>query len=330
MTRTTMTLRALACTQTLALVLSALPAYAQSTTPAPAAPAPVAPAPGDEVDQARQHFTQATKLYKDGDFDAALVQFERAYEVKPNYKVLYNIGQTYFQLREYVEARDAMQRYMKEGGAQIEGERLTQVQKDLADLEKRIATVTINVNVSDATVLVDGKKVGTTPLAAAVPVSEGQRTISIEAPNRGVMQRLLRVAGGENQTLNLTFEESPAAAAPVRTAPEPKQSHLGAGFWTTAIGAVVLGGGAGVTGFLALKSQSDNKDQQKELGVSASQLHDSDKKAHNLALTTDILTGAAVVCAGVATVIWLSTPSSHSTQVGVSVSPGQASLVGRF
>ena len=44
------------------------------------------------------------------------MQFERAYELKPNYKVLYNIGQTYFQLREYVEARDSMTRYVKEGG----------------------------------------------------------------------------------------------------------------------------------------------------------------------------------------------------------------------
>ncbi len=92
----------------------------------------------------------------------------------------------------------------------------------------------------------------------------------------------------------------------------------------------MLGGGAGVTGFLALKANSDNKDQRSSLNTSASQLHDSDKKAHNLALASDVLTGAAVVCAGVATVIWISTPSSHSTQIGVSVSPGQASLVGRF
>jgi len=316
--------RAFACLPMLTLVLATLPAHAESTA-ASAAPAAEG---GTDVEQARQHFTQATKLYKDGDFDAALVQFERAYEVKPNYKVLYNIGQTYFQLREYVEARDAMQRYVKEGGAQIEGERLTAVTKDLADLDKRIANVTVTVNVSDATVLVDGKKVGTTPLAGPVAVSEGQRTISVEAPNRGVLQRLVRVAGGEQQTLNLEFEEAPAAVAGQSNAPQ--QPHLGTGFWVTAIGAVVLGAGAGVTGYVALQAQSDNKDQQKAFGTTRSQLDDSNNRAKTFALTTDLLGGAAIVCAGVATVIWFSTPSSHSAQVGLNVGPSSASLVGSF
>ena len=112
MSRMAMNLRALAFSPTLALLFAALPAHAQGAVPAaaPTQPAPVAE--GNDVELARQHFSQATKLYKDGDFDAALVQFERAYEVKPNYKVLYNIGQTYFQLRQYVEARDAMQRFI--------------------------------------------------------------------------------------------------------------------------------------------------------------------------------------------------------------------------
>ncbi|MEO6600666.1 MAG: tetratricopeptide repeat protein [Polyangiaceae bacterium] len=322
-----MNLRALVFTPTLALLFAALPAQAQ-TSASVAAPTQADPATdGSEVELARRHFAQATKLYKDGDFDAALVQFERAYEVKPNYKVLYNIGQTYFQLRQYVEARDAMQRYVKEGGTQVEGERISAVTKDLADLEKRIAHVTVNVNAKDATVLVDGKKVGTTPLAGPIAMSEGQRTISVEAPNRGVLQRLVRVAGGEFQTLNLTVEE--AQVIVVHTKSDASPAHLGAVFWTSAIGAIVIGAGAGVTGYVALNAQHDNKDQQNELGVTPKQLGDTDKRAKNFALTTDILAGAAIVCAGVATVIWLSTPSSKS-QVGLTVTPSSANLVGRF
>jgi tetratricopeptide (TPR) repeat protein len=322
-----MNLRALAFSSTLALLLAALPAHAEV---APPAATPPQPATGEvnELELARQHFTQGTKLYKDGDFDAALVQFERAYEVKPNYKVLYNIGQTYFQLRQYVEARDAMQRYVKEGGAQLEGERLAAVTKDLADLEKRIANVTINVNVADATVLVDGKNVGKTPLPGPVPVSEGQRTISVEAPNRGVLQRLIRVAGGESQTLNLTVEEAKVVVVHTKST-DAKPVHLGPVFWTTAIGAIVLAGGSGVTGFIALKAQHDNQDQQKELGLSPTQLDDSDRRAKNFALTTDILAGAAIACAGVATVVWLTRPSSKS-QVGLALTPSSANLVAHF
>jgi hypothetical protein len=298
----------------------------------PAAPAASATAASD-TDEARQHFADGLKLYKDGDFDAALVQFERAYAIKPNYKVLYNIAQTYFQLREYVEARDDMARYLKDGGSAIDPERQAAASKDLADLEKRVAKVTLTVNVVGATVLVDGKKVGTTPLSEPISVSEGQRTISVEAPNRGARERLIRVAGGEQQSLSLTFEEapSPVVPAPLSRREQPKASGLGAGFWSTAIGAVALGAGAGVTGYLALKASNDNQDQQKQLGVSASTIDDSNSRAKTLALTSDILSGAALVCAGAAVVIFVTSPHHRdSAQVGLNIGPGSATLFGRF
>jgi len=321
-----MKLRQFALAPLLVLPLLARPAVARADS-APAAEA-------SETEEARQHFADGLKLYKDGDFDAALVQFERAYAIKPNYKVLYNIAQTYFQLREYVEARDSMARYLKEGGSSIEPERQAAASKDLADLDKRIAHVTVNVNVTGATVLVDGKKVGVTPLSEPIAVSEGQRTISIETEKRGARQRLIRVAGGEEQTLTIDFEALPPAnaATPVSSQPQTLQkTGLGAGFWTTAIGAVALGAGAGVTGYLALKAQNDNKDQQKQLGVSASTLSDSNSKAKNMAVASDILTGAAVVCAGVAVVFLVAAPRhADSARVGLSVGPGSANLFGSF
>jgi tetratricopeptide (TPR) repeat protein len=322
-----MNLRTIAYAPLLCLVVSALPARALAEGAAPAAGAAV-----PDTEDARQHFADGLKLYKDGDFDAALVQFERAYAIKPNYKVLYNIAQTYFQLRQYVEARDNMARYLKEGGSAIDPERQAAASKDLADLEKRIAKVTVNVNVNGATVLVDGKKVGVTPLAEPISVSEGQRTISVEAPNRGARERLIRVAGGEQQALNLTFEETAPTVIVKQAGPaSTRQAGPGAAFWATAIGAVALGAGGGVTGLLALSAQSDNKNQQKEFGVSQTKLNDSHDRAKSLALTSDILSGAAIVCAGAAVVILITSPHhADSAQVGLTMGPGSANLVGRF
>jgi len=319
-----MKLRQFALAPLLVLPLLAQPMLARADSAQPAATG--------ETEEARQHFAEGLKLYKDGDFDAALVQFERAYAIKPNYKVLYNIAQTYFQLREYVEARDAMARYLKEGGSAIDPERQAAASKDLADLEKRIAHVTVNVNVNGATVLVDGKKVGVTPLSEPLAVSEGQRTISIETEKRGARQRLLRVAGGEEQTLTIDFEALPPAnAAPANARPQAQKSRLGTGFWVTAIGAAALGAGAGVTGYLALKAQNDNQDQQKQFGVSSHTLSDSNSKAKNMAVASDILTGAAVLCAGAAVVFLVTAPRhADSAQVGLSVGPGSANLFGRF
>jgi PEGA domain/Tetratricopeptide repeat len=286
-----------------------------------------------EVEAARKHFSQGLKLYKDGDFDAALVQFERAYAIKSNFKVLYNIAQCYFELRQYVEARDALSRYVKDGEGNIEPERKAQVETDLNELQKRIAHLVLSVNVNGATIYVDGKKAGVTPLAGAIDVNEGQRTISVEARDHGTKQRVVRLAGGDAQTVTLNFEEarpSTASGGPNASGSSPReQSGLGTSFWVTGIGALALGAGAGVTGYLALQAERDHDEKLKRPGVTGSELDDDASKAKTFALTTDILAGSAIVFAGIATVLFV-THESGGQQVGVGVGPGNVSVRGRF
>ncbi len=292
-------------------------------------------AENNEVDQARKHFGQGLKLYKDGNFDAALIQFERAYAMKSNFKVLYNIAQCYFELHQYVEARDTLAHYLQDGAGAIEAERQVKVESDLTELGRRIAHLTINVNVTGATVFVDGKKAGVTPLGIAIDVNEGQRTISIETTDRGSKQRIVRLAGGESQTVTLDFNEpAPAqsASTPSRLPDSSRRRDsrgLGAGFWLTGGAALALGAGAGVTGYLALKARDDHDQDLKRFGVTADELDESQKRARTFALTTDILAGSAIVCAGVATVL-LVVHDSGGEQVGLGVGPGNVTLRGRF
>ena len=321
--------RQIALCLTLAGVMqSPLTARAQSPD------APSAREDAGDVDQARKHFGQGLKLYKDGDFDAALVQFERAYAGKPNFKVLYNIAQCHFELRQYVEARDALSRYLKEGAGSIEGERQSAVQNDLAELERRIAHLTVKVNVTGATVYVDGKKAGVTPLSTPVDVNEGQRTISVETAERGSKQRIVRVAGGEAQTVSVDFAASSAplaatSGAQANGATSRASYGLGAGFWITGGLAVALGAGAGATGYFALKAQDDHDQDLKRFGVSVGELGDSQKRAEKLALTTDILAGSAIVFAGIATVLLVSRDAGGE-QVGLGVGPANLMLRGSF
>jgi len=309
------------------VTLSPLAAHAQA--------AETEKASSGDVEQARRHFGQGLKLYKDGDFDAALVQFERAYTVKPNFKVLYNIAQCYFELHQYVEARDTLARYLKDGAGAIDAERQSAVQNDLSELQRRIAHLTLQVNVPGATVFVDGKKAGTTPLGSAIDVNEGQRTISVETTDRGSKQRIVRVAGGEEQTVSLDFAAEAAApnaagGSPAPARPEPRSSRgLGAGFWITGGLAVALGAGTGVTGYLAFKAQDDRNRDLRRLGVTAGELDDSRERAKTFALTSDVLAGGAIVCAGIATVLLL-THDSGEQQVALGVGPGNLLVRGQF
>ena len=54
-------------------------------------------------------------FYNEADFPAALVEFKRAYALAPAWQVLFNIGQSYFQLRNYADALVTLTRFVDEG-----------------------------------------------------------------------------------------------------------------------------------------------------------------------------------------------------------------------
>ena len=75
-------------------LLIAITLFVYSVSPARADdPKKDAPPVASKSDEASQHFRSGVAFYKDHDFAAALVEFKRAYELVPNYGVLYNLGQ---------------------------------------------------------------------------------------------------------------------------------------------------------------------------------------------------------------------------------------------
>src|SRR5262249_38985743 len=92
------------------------------------------PAATDKANEASQHFKSGVAFYKDKDFPAALVEFKRAYELLPNYSVLYNLGQTARELKDYAAALTAFERYLREGGAKIPPPRRKEVTAAVEDL----------------------------------------------------------------------------------------------------------------------------------------------------------------------------------------------------
>src|SRR5512146_1507807 len=140
----------------LAALLLAAPARADEPAP------PVAEEPADPTaEEARAHHRRGLALYDEGDFRLALIEFERAYSIGKNYKILYNIGQVHFQLNAYANARRALELYLHDGAGAIAAKRREDVEKDLATLRGRTATLTVHVNVADAEVTINQSVAGT-------------------------------------------------------------------------------------------------------------------------------------------------------------------------
>jgi len=298
------------------------------SAPAASQPASGPKGPSQEVkSEALKRFNRGVELSKEGDPRSALVEFRRAYELMPNYRVLYNIGQMSYELQDYVAALRAFDEYLTTGGKEIAKKRRGEVEKEIEKLKARVASATLAADVSGAEISVDDVAVGKAPLAGPVLLNPGKRKISATAPGRKPASKVVDVAGGDSVKVALTLEEEKAPEPPPPLPPPPPPPPSPGVPWLAWGVTGFFGVSAGVTGLLALRSSSQLKDQQNTIPVERSDLDSSHRKLRGFSIAADVLTGATLVAGGVATYLTLRRPKSET-----SVSIGPASLVvgGRF
>jgi len=282
---------------------------------APAAPDTAAPAPDAAADpakvEARQRYDRGIRLYAEGEFALAVIEFERAYTLVPDYRVLYNIGQVRIQLAQYARAKKALDQYLAEGGEQIAPERKASVQSDLDMLASRTATLEIRSNVPDAEVVVNDSIIGRTPLKEPILLDAGEHRITLRKPGYSQRFSQITLAGRDSESLELPLEKIPETKSE-RVIVEKRvseKSNRSTWLWATwsATGAFAIG--AGITGGLGIKAANDLEDLQTDPSASRSKLDSQQSRAKTLLLAADILGAAALVSGGAALYLTLSGPS---------------------
>lgn len=250
-------------------------------------------------DEARARIARGIELYDEGDYRLALVELERAYEIQPSYKILYNIGQVHFQLGEYARAHRVLRRYLEEGGDQVPPERRAEVEKDLATLATRVATVTIQVDVPDAEIAIGDQPPARAPVRTLVEA--GALRIRVSKPGYEPQHRTVKLAGGDDVVVRVQLVK---VAREVIVTREGVPAAAVGGWILTG----VLAAGAVGTG-IAANAAASKFDTMRTAPISGSPEQaaaDLDKQgdlADGLALTTDVLIVAAVLAGGVS--LWL-------------------------
>jgi hypothetical protein len=324
------------------LVASSAAAFSSPGRAQPAAPA--APS-ADAVKEAESHFRRGVALYKDGDPTGALVEFKRTYELAPNFHILFNLGQTYFQLQHYADALRTLQEFLTEGGAQIAPDRRAAVEADIQQLEARVGQVDVKVSPDGATIFVDDEPLGTSPLALPVVVSVGRRKFSAVKPGLPPQERFLEIASGDHATLSLDLAPSPAP--PVAPAPALASTPLPApalastplpaagaesapaGPWIAWGVAGALGAATVVTGVLTLAAKSDLSNQLDTFPGNRGAIDDERTRTKTMGIVTDVLLGATVVAAGVAIYVTVAGHAHHADAV-LAFGPSGIRLGGHF
>jgi hypothetical protein len=285
----------------------------------PSAAVAANPPTKQQVEEAQTHFFKATDLYNDGDYANAALEFKRAYEIAPDFHVLYNVGQTCYLASDYACALDAFTRYLADGGKQVPAKRRVDVEKDIKKLQGRVAKVEIATNVPGATIAIDEEKRGTTPLEGPLTVSQGKRKITAAKEGYEPATEVVEIAGGEARKIELVLKEiekpPPPPPPPPKVVRRNPLPFIGIGV----TGALAVG--AVITGIVAINASDKANNRLATFGANPNEIKSLESDASTFALVTDIL-GIAAVAVGVTTaVLFVIEGKSQKTEPKQAIAP---------
>jgi hypothetical protein len=169
----------------LCLALGPVTAYAQQPPPPPAA-----------VAEARERYQRGIDLFEERNFDAAMAEFQRAYELTRNPAVLFNISATHELTGHFVEALDAMLDYERRAPPAAVAQRRADVDAALGRLRSRIGTIVIRFEAAGLDVRVDGLQRPVSAGNLELRVAAGRHRVALAAPHYQAREAEFDVAGG--------------------------------------------------------------------------------------------------------------------------------------
>ncbi|MBC8132628.1 MAG: hypothetical protein H7X95_06575 [Deltaproteobacteria bacterium] len=304
------------------------------------------PSANTRIEEAQSRFKRGVELHAEGDFSGALVELTRTYELAPNFRILFNLGQISYQRRDYAGAVEHFSRYLNEGGDQIPPSRRLEIEGDLIKLRQRVGYVGIQVADSGFDVIIDDADKGPTPLPTPVLLNVGRHRIELVAASGERQVRIVDLPGG--QTLWLKFKppvpqlnersataafaaRKPASTSALRDDPptpptppvrsrrstEKQDDPAGQRRWAPWLAwalTAACAGGAAVTGSMAMSHSFELQRKIDSYPVSQRELDSIRQREHEFALATDGLMLGTAVLSAIALYLTFSGPPRTETK----------------
>lgn len=136
----------------------------------------------------------------------ALAKFERAYALYPAPALLLNIGTSLRALGRHAEAANAYARWIQ---AKTNPQQRAEVEEILSELDAQVGKVTLELDVSDAQITVDGKPV--VPAGKLLRLEVGSHAI-VASKDGKTARATVQIRPGSNETVSLGL--APKATTP--------------------------------------------------------------------------------------------------------------------
>jgi hypothetical protein len=154
---------------------------------------------------AKDAYQSAELLFNSRDFRGAIAEYQQAYDLSKDARLLYNMAIAQKELREYARMQASLVRYKVEVAASISPEDQAAVDSALAAIQNLVGRVAVNVNIAGAKITLDGESVGNSPLATPLVIDLGKHTLSAEAPGFEVGTKSIEIAGGTETSVALVL-----------------------------------------------------------------------------------------------------------------------------
>jgi hypothetical protein len=261
---------------------------------------------GKRTEESKRHMTAANAAFALSDYPHAIEEFKKAYEAKPDARILYNLGLSYMKLYELgsthedqVQARDYFKRFLalssaRQGMSAREQEQVTKM-RSLADGY----LATLSVEPTEKSAEKPGDKPANDAAARTPPSEEGQHPPGeAKEPGKDASREASASPPQLAARTDPQAKSSSSLVAPVVVARErssvPTILFIGAG----ATGAAAL-----VLGAFAIHASNEAHDLAFEMRYGDA--NSSSSRARALALTSDALTAATLIAAGIGVILML-------------------------
>ena len=290
------------------------------------------PGPSEE---AKRAFAAGVILLKDPDgakYEDALTQFTKAYRLSKSWKVLGNIGLCSLKLERDGEAIAAYEKYLAQGGKEIDGDERAQVERDLAALKAQVVDVALEFPEGGSRVLDERTPAQGARILNEYPVAPPNARLGLH-PGRHVIT--LRLANGDAKwevnldpatSVSHRFESMAKAVAVSTSGAPPSNGSRTAGFVVGGFGVVGIGVGAAF-GLKTLSTKSDSDAHCHGTLCDPIGL-DMRDNAKTYATISDVAFGAGVAAIAVGTYLVLSNRST-SEKAGATLAIGSSMAAGR-
>lgn len=291
-----------------------------------------------EVAEAQKADREGQRLEKKKKFEDARDSYQKALEIHDTPETRIRLAHAEQELGHLMEAADHLRTVLD--AKKISFASRTKAKNQLAKLEKRIPTITLDLpKAFSGKVWVDDEEVSPDSLSTPLEVNPGSHTVRAEASGYKEFSETVELKEKDKKNLTVTLTEAPpeeAPIAPVDEAPKDKKSSGGGNAlaWVS-IGVGVVGVGVGT--FFALKSRStksdlDDRCRDNVCSEQDRELYDKGKSQANVA-TVGFAVGAVGI--GLGTVLLLTggkgkakaETGKHVTPV---IGPGNVGLHGVF